>query len=286
MRKTKFYVLVLAAAMAVGGFAGCTDDENDNKKYDENGNEIVDKPGGDSEEPEIKERKIVKIRYTYGGGYSNCDSLVYDEKGRVKSVLAFNAEGEVKETGIKYDEDMVRISYDGEEWLQLYLKDGVVKWGGMDDEVEILCDYTDGYFTGIKYSISDGKIDGVVKGEDIYAHWYFDGMEGNCARVITDIEDEMERGFFIELSEVENNMNLDLFNQETFMLMDLDESWLCGIFGKRVKYLPKSIKWVYEDGSTDVCEYSYKVDEEGYVTEMKAIYSDGALDVLEYIYEE
>ena len=27
--------------MAVGGFAGCTDDENDNKKYDENGNEIV-----------------------------------------------------------------------------------------------------------------------------------------------------------------------------------------------------------------------------------------------------
>ena len=241
MRKTKFYVLVLAAAMAVGGFAGCTDDENDNKKYDENGNEIVDKPGGDSEEPEIKERKIVKIRYTYGGGYSNCDSLVYDEKGRVKSVLAFNAEGEVKETGIKYDEDMVRISYDGEEWLQLYLKDGVVKWGGMDDEVEILCDYTDGYFTGIKYSISDGKIDGVVKGEDIYAHWY---------------------------------------------LMDLDESWLCGIFGKRAKYLPKSIKWVYKDGSTDVCEYSYKVDEEGYVTEMKAIYSDGALDVLEYIYEE
>ena len=231
-------------------------------------------------------RKIVKIRYTYGGGYSNCDSLVYDEKGRVKSVFAFNAEGEVKETGIKYDEDMVRISYDGDEWLQLYLKDGVVKWGGMDDEVEILCDYTDGYFTGIKYSISDGKIDGVVKGEDIYAHWYFDGMEGNCARVITDIEDEMERGFFIELSEVENNMNLDLFNQETFMLMDLDESWLCGIFGKRAKYLPKSIKWVYEDGSTDVCEYSYKVDEEGYVTEMKAIYSDGALDVLEYIYEE
>ena len=30
MRMTKFYAWVLAAAMAVAGFAGCTDEENDN----------------------------------------------------------------------------------------------------------------------------------------------------------------------------------------------------------------------------------------------------------------
>ena len=45
MRKTKFYVLVLAAAMAVAGFAGCTDEvekgKNDENNYEESVERVV-----------------------------------------------------------------------------------------------------------------------------------------------------------------------------------------------------------------------------------------------------
>ena len=60
--------MTIAALVAGATFAGCTDDENDNKKYDEDGNEIVDEPGNTpGGDVELKEKRVARIWYGESG---------------------------------------------------------------------------------------------------------------------------------------------------------------------------------------------------------------------------
>ena len=260
MRKTKFYVLVLAAAMAVAGFAGCTDDENDNKKYDENGNEIVDKPGGDSEEPEIKERKIVKA--------DAMERIEYDNEGRVARIVWDEEEA----YNVVWGENEVVLDYGNGEKVTFEMEEGRA----------IKATYTDredpGFEEVYEYEYENERISRIVskykttdEGEVTYdvESMVYEYEGENWVGFTYYTADGQENGkVVVEPSNVKNNMNLDLYCYISDTYTNYYDRFL-GLVGKRCPYLPANIMEWDADGNIILdYTYEYTVNEEGYVLDM------------------
>ena len=217
MRKTKFYALVLAAAMAVAGFSGCSDEENENKKYDENGNEIVDEPGGDVE---LKEKRVARIWHADADEngtlyYEWGMEFAYDDN-RIKRITYYDCE----EDGTVIDEYTTTSTVDyGPAKVTVYDKDGGKEQAfdledghaiaGEDligtDRTTFNYEYTDGYLT--KVTITETNVDSGEGYTNSYSYQVEDGLWTGA----TFNEDGDKGTLAFEMSDVENNQNVDLY---------------------------------------------------------------------------
>ena len=265
--------MTIAALVAGATFAGCTDDENDNKKYDENGNEIVDEPGNTpGGDVELKEKRVAKIWYADA---DENGTLYYDsglefmyKDNRIAKITNYQCkeDGTVIEeyTGfstidygavkvIMYDEDEVKFQ-------EFDLEDGRAVAGEYEYISRTLYDYeyTDGYLTGMSRRYID-------EDEDYTFSYDFQIKDGLWTNVSLD-EDGDKGTMTFEMSDVENNLSVDLYYL-CYPFADDGTDCLLGLIGNRVKYLPERIE-TEVDGEIMTEEYQYRLDEEGYITEV------------------
>ena len=277
MRKTKFYALVLAAAMAVGGFAGCTDDENDNKKYDENGNEIVDEPGNTpGGDVELKEKRVAKIWY---GEVLDDGTVRYNEsreftyqKNRIieitKCDYATNGT-EISEWDytVEYGTTEVVVLNGAYEKSSFEMSDGraVTGWYdfGAGEHGLYAFEYTDGYLSRLEAQTED---EGRVYWKEEIDFKVENGLWTEANQTEGYGTEEYNMMCYYEMSEVENNLSVDLYY--LFVLPTEEYPFMLGVVGKRMKYLPEKITGEM-DGLTATEEFEYTLNEEGYVTDIK-----------------
>ena len=267
MRKTKFYALVLAAAMAVAGFAGCTDDEN------ENNGEGTKEP---TENVDTKEKRVMTIRGEYYDEHGKMwDSYTlgfrYDAQGRVDTIITNGTRKEV----LTYEENRVTGTSEGFV-RECTFENGLV--------VKERCEGIEGRRTS-EYSYADGrlssmKITGLLNQteNDVMTMEVMTDGSGNWVGVNSTYPVESEDHadaqniYTITMSNVENNLNLDLMG--LFFGGENEISLLLGFAGERspkliAEMLSKETLESSEEVYTDLYTFSYQVDEDGYLREIR-----------------
>ena len=265
--------MTIAALVAGATFAGCTDDENDNKKYAEDGNEIVDEPGNTpGGDMELKEKRVARIWYADA---DENGTLYYDsglefmyKDNRIAKITNYECEedGTVlddeypRSYRIDYSATQVTMYYEDGTTVQSFdLEDGRAVAGEAPGDEEVYAyEYTDGYLTRLTRTYA-------FDGEEYTERIHFqveDGLWTEAA--ITDNDGEGTMTF--EMSDVENNLSVDLYIFCHFFV-DNGNDCLLGLIGNRMKYLPEQIETEYE-GTTATEEFQYQLDDEGYVTEV------------------
>ena len=264
----------MAAMLAGAVLAGCTDDDDKNEV-----------PVDSTEGMTIKPRKIVAMRYgaheedgmTY---YYNAMRYAYDVSGRVTEISSWDLnpetgekEGKEKKTIVEYGANRVTVTeYDGDV-TAFELENGclvrfVDEGSTFSDVYEF--SYSDGYLVGAVNRYREDSSDG---GYYSYDEKMTNTLkDGNLTSIIYEwTETEGEETYNgksetkVKVSNVENNMNLDLYEE----LFGMEYAYMLGVVGKRLKNLPESIEY-FEDGELwERCEYSYETDEEGYVREIE-----------------
>ena len=283
MKKIRFYAFLVATMVAAFGFGivGCTDDdeETDDKKYDENGEVITDNPDGDID---IKEKRIARIWVKDESEYNgeilttyDCLGFKYDDEGRIKKMMFYHCEedGTVNEDDcttytIRYDATKVTMCNDGtkneDEWFKLEEGRVVEKEDYMGTVYYYRYDY--GYISRITTDFGLGFVfwDDLSVGSDGWTD----------ASRTSAVEDSDDYGVNFEMSDIENNTNLNLwicsYPFGSINETSNDVECLLALTGKRGKYLPERINYrknfIAEPTSTE--EFEYTMNDEGYVTQI------------------
>ena len=268
--------MTIAALVAGATFAGCTDDENDNKKYDENGNEIVDEPGNTpGGDMELKEKRVARIWY----GELENDGTVYYTEGRgfkyiedrisKVAVLECTGDGAAVETAyehpVYYETSEVAIYNDyGYAYCTFKMEDGRAVACSYGNGEQIYEEYSYKYANGILSEMTVTHMeDGMVYMEEAAK---FDIQDKTWTGAALYVDGE-EGSLTFEMSEVENNLSVDLYYAVCHLFSNLEFDRLLGVTGERMKYLPKKVS-VTSAGGMATQEFEYTLDEEGYVTEV------------------
>ena len=271
--------MTIAALVAGATFAGCTDDENDNKKYDEDGNEIVDEPGNTpGGDVELKEKRVAKIWYADADEngtlyYEWGMEFAYDDN-RIKRITYYDCE----EDGTVIDEYTTTSTVDyGPAKVTVYDKDGEKEQAfdledghaiaGEDligtNHTTFNYEYTDGYLT--KVTMAETNVDSGEGYTNSYSYQVEDGLWTGA----TFNEDGDKGTLAFEMSDVENNQNVDLYITCYPFSEYSGIDCLLGLIGDRMKYLPERMTIEYEGyGIAETWEFQYQQNDEGYVTEV------------------
>ncbi len=145
-------------------------------------------------------------------------------------------------------------------------------------------------YDGTVYTLSDGRAVKAEKSDQISFEY---DKEGYLVKTIAKDDDyecsySIKDGNMVEMmddgdkvtcktSDIPNNLNIDFYS---FVVEDAWEAYMLGIAGKRLRNMLSETR--YDDGSYwNATSYEYKVDKDGYVTEITQTYtsSDGYKDV-------
>ena len=241
----------------------------------------------DTAEVEVRmTRRISEIRAkTNENNWEIIYVFEYDGEGRVSEIT------EIERLGFyPYDEetrgyDMLRYPANS---LVVYNKNGEVTHtyelengravrmlkefhNGIHTQTVSEFDYTNGYLTHIADEYrEDGEI--WYKYEVDYTvenGCYTKGSGSYMERHINGSTETVPAEYKMTASDVENNMTLDLYDFFYCFDENFTYGYLGGIFGLRQKYLLKSIENLHDGVLYERCEYSYQVDENGYITKVE-----------------
>lgn len=282
MRKFYFILTVLFCAAL---FTSCTDDDKD----DEGGNGQGGENGGSG--VVILPKKVTKIILTESGSEEETWHYTYDDKDRVSTITTTyrdNPSGIVKK--ITYTDSKITIAQENNEPMEIKLENGRAvsssEYEGENYNTQGTYSYSDNYLSKFikkvvnvdvndnswKEYLTDSSTFVVTNGnlESVDYYYYFD-------------EDEKEKGVmtFAINNDRDNNLSLDLYG-----LVIGEDVILLGLTGNRFKKMPSKVIYKEEiENKTYVVNYSYKVDEEGYITEMTEDTGDDQVFVYTITYE-
>lgn len=280
----KFY-FILTALFCAALFTSCTDDDKD----DEGGNGQGGENGGSG--VVILPKKVTKIVLTESGSEEETWHCTYDDKDRVSTITTTyrgNPSGIVKK--ITYTDSKITITEENNVPMEIKLENGRAvsssEYEGVNYNTQGTYSYSDNYLSKFikkvvnvdvndnswKEYLTDSSTFVVTNGnlESVDYYYYFD-------------EDEKEKGVMtFELNnDRDNNLSLDLYG-----LVIGEDVILLGLTGNRYKKMPSKVTYNEEiENKTYVVNYSYKVDEEGYITEMTEDTGDDQVFVYTITYE-
>ena len=254
--------------MAVGGFAGCSDEENkDNGEGTKEPTENVD----------TKEKRVMTIRGEYYDEHGKMwDSYTlgfrYDAQGRVDTIITNGTRKEV----LTYEENRVTGTSAGFV-RECTFENGLVakeRCEGIERRRTSEYFYADG-------RLSSMKITGLLNQteNDVMTMEVMTDGSGNWVGVNSTYPVESEDHadaqniYTITMSNVENNLNLDLMG--LFFGGENEIGLLLGFAGERspkliAEMLSKETLESSEEVYTDLYTFSYQVDEDGYLREIRA----------------
>lgn len=282
MRKFYFILTVLFCAAL---FTSCTDDDKD----DEGGNGQGGENGGSG--VVILPKKVTKIILTESGSEEETWHYTYDDKDRVSTITTTyrgNPSGIVKK--ITYTDSKITIAQENNEPMEIKLENGLAvsssEYEGVNYNTQGTYSYSDNYLSKFikkvvnvdvndnlwKEYLTDSSTFVVTNGnlESVDYYYYFD-------------EDEKEKGImtFEINNDRDNNLCLDLYG-----LVIGEDVILLGLTGNRYKKMPSKVIYKEEiENKTYEVNYSYKVDKEGYITEMTEDRGDEQVFVYTITYE-
>lgn len=282
MRKFYFILTVLFCAAL---FTSCTDDDKD----DEGGNGQGGENGGSG--VVILPKKVKEIVLTDCGREEETWHYTYDDKDRVSTITTTyrdNPSGIVKK--ITYTDSKITIAQENNEPMEIKLENGLAvsssEYEGVNYNTQGTYIYSDNYLSKFikkvvnvdvndnswKEYLTDSSTFVVTNGnlESVDYYYYFD-------------EDEKEKGImtFEINNDRDNNSNLNLYG----LVID-EEVILLGLTGNRFKKMPSKVIYKEEiENKTYEVNYSYKVDKEGYITEMTEDRGDEQVFVYTITYE-
>lgn len=280
----KFY-FILTALFCAALFTSCTDDDKD----DEGGNGQGGENGGSG--VVILPKKVTKIILTESGSEEETWHYTYDDKDRVSTITTTyrdNPSGIVKK--ITYTDSKITIAQENNEPMEIKLENGLAvsssEYEGANYNTQGTYIYSDNYLSKFikkvvnvdvndnswKEYLTDSSTFVVTNGnlESVDYYYYFD-------------EDEKEKGImtFEINNDRDNNSNLNLYG----LVID-EEVILLGLTGNRFKKMPSKVIYKEEiENKTYEVNYSYKVDKEGYITEMTEDRGDEQVFVYTITYE-
>lgn len=282
MRKFYFILTVLFCAAL---FTSCTDDDKD----DQGGNGQGGENGGSG--VVILPKKVKEIVLTECGSEEETWHYTYDDKDRVSTITTTyrdNPSGIVKK--ITYTDSKITIAQENNEPMEIKLENGLAvsssEYEGVNYNTQGTYIYSDNYLSKFikkvvnvnvndnlwKEYLTDSSTFVVTNGnlESVDYYYYFD-------------EDEKEKGImtFEINNDRDNNLSLDLYG----LVID-EEVILLGLTGNRFKKMPSKVIYKEEiENKTYEVNYSYKVDKEGYITEMTEDRGDEQVFVYTITYE-
>lgn len=240
-------LLISFAALAL--LAACSDDDND----ENNG-----------QQPSLLTKQITKIERTEteedGQVYEDSWEYDYNSDGKIIAVTSYgNTDFTVTYNGNKVTEK------DGDDTSEYTLENGRVS----------TCTYTaeheDESYTS-EYRYNDGYLSKITETGEGYVSTSTFSFKNGCLEKseLTWVEDEdepyTEAYEFTYTTKRPNNLNVDIFGWIT----DIDgceRIMILGIAGNRSAYLPDVMKYT-EDGDTDIYNFKYDVDADGYITKI------------------
>ncbi|MDE7356575.1 MAG: DUF4595 domain-containing protein [Rikenellaceae bacterium] len=202
------------------------------------------KDDGDDVIPENL-KKVSRIEFNDGSKpYSS--SFSYDAQGRVAQI-----------DGLPVTWSGDKVTYDGKVYT---LSDGrAVKAEGSDPKGS--------YHLSFEYDKEGYLVKTIDKDEDYECSYSI--KDGNMVEIMDD-GDKVT----CKTSDIPNNLNIDFYS---LVAEDASEAYMLGIAGKRLRNMLSEMR--YDDGSYwNATSYEYKVDKDGYVTEITETYTSSEGD--------
>ncbi|MDE5963631.1 MAG: hypothetical protein K2G58_06385 [Alistipes sp.] len=234
----------------------------------------------------ILPRCVSHIRVTKFDHVAYVLRFVYDEQGRIVSVMESDAHEDAKTTTVEYDEDRMTVT-DPTSKFVYDLADGraVSMEGSWSETMEFsgCCTGTfsydeAGYLIGRTY-----RNDADVEYENIFT--IVDGCLDGWKRLMEGEELEMTNE---NDSARLNNLNIDLFGLSEFTFYEVASGVrLYGIGGERVRTLPvrTDCRWLQQSDAPEYRTYSYRMEGE-YISHIEIRNECGERIHLDFFYEE
>lgn len=195
--------------------------------------------GGDVMPENLK--KVSRIEFSDGSKHYS-SSFSYDAQGRVTQI-----------DGLPVTWSGDKVTYDGTVYT---LSDGRAVKSDVSDS-------KDSYQLSFEYD-KDGYLVKTIDKDDDYVCSY-SIKDGNRVEM-TDDGDKIT----LKISDRPNNLNIDFYS---LVEDDASEAYMLGIAGKRLRNMLSEMR--FDDGSYwSATSYEYKVDKDGYVTEITETYTD------------
>lgn len=263
----KFYCVLTALICAVL-FTTCSDDDKD----DEGGNGQGGDNGGSG--VVILPKKITKIVFTDCGSEKETRRYAYDAQGRISNITTTyhgNPSSIVK--SFTYTDSKTTITEENNEPMVIEMKDGKAisssEYEGKKYNIQKTYSYSGNYLSKLIKKVVNVDVNDESWKDYLTNSSTFIVQKGNLESIDYYYhlnEDEKEKGIIsFELNnDRDNNINLDLYG-----LVISEDVILFGLTGNRYKKLPSKVTEVTEFADeTYIVDYSYKIDQKGYITEM------------------
>lgn len=252
--KTKSFLAAMMAVALSFNFVACSDDNEPN-----GGN------GGGSGSGDATKR-LIKVETETKHNGRNVFTLAYNNEGRVSEAsLTFYLESGTFSTNYEftYDANEVNVATTFNDEMDIntyilndsgYIESGINREYASDRNYTFT--YTNDYLTSYTY-------EGNPYGPEVHE------LTGDGAIVPDDWE-------VVEYSDIPNKSGLFFYSNSTEVFDDFEfyELYYAGLLGKAPTYLPKRSEH-YEGSLDSAHNYSYEVDDEGYVTSFTITDEDG-----------
>lgn len=231
----------------------------------------------DTADIEVNGKRVSRIVRRNGPGVLNEFTFEYDEEGRLLEITSNNYNvGTVDHTRFSYAKDQVTVeeSYVDGETPESYTVTIHLDENGRATESDVSYGESSSYAYDAEGYLSSVREYGYTNRLTV--------TNGNLERVNWGI------GYSTPFSvgTVPNNANIDLFYFICFTeISDWYQAFYLGLAGRRFKNLPTQITNGNSDGDAPR-HYSYRVDEENYVTSITESYENQGYDISFDIYYE
>ena len=265
------YLVWMGALACASMFAACSDD-------DEGGDDGVPDDGGGN--VAVLERRMAKIVTSDRNGVTDTETFIYGAGGELAQIVTVGDNSQIID--ITHTDDRIVMSYSENSNQPVFythtlsLSDGRATGAtgdyasAMEEDMVIRYAYEGGYLCRDEWESGEGE---AQSGDTLY----LESADGNLTRIRWEGGSETT----VESGTVANNANIDLLAYVVLYDFLDAEPFYFGVGGERFKNMPTKITdrdWDEEAEAMVVtyeAEYSYEVDDEGYVTRITCTEDEG-----------